>query len=326
MSGSRRRVVGVVAGVCGACVAGCHRGGGFILLNLLTGQKPVSIALVTDSPLAPLNPFSPYDQMRAALEEQTGRPVALDLCLPFQIEVGLAGGFHQFAFVTPAQYVQMRDASRFEVVAVSADGAGRVERPGLLIVKSNSPIGAVEELRGKVVAFGPRSDSRTHCAALELLRERGLKPTDLQLEVLPLPGSLKHMPDDRAVAQTVLAMSSDAGFVDQAYWERLPQRATEAGEPDRTGLRVIAETRALPDQMLIASPGAEPALVEQVRAFLLRSATEHPKVLEPLRVSGYRPVREGSVAAWVHDLPVVESSGPPGEEEPAPREGSPQVE
>jgi ABC-type phosphate/phosphonate transport system substrate-binding protein len=114
-----------------------------------------------------------------------------------------------------------------------------------------------------------------------------MQKTDLALELLPLPGSLKHMPNASAVAQSVINNSFDAGFIDQRDWEALPAGAAD-DEPTRDKLRVLARTIRLPDRLVLASPKLAQETVTQVRDFLLKADQEHPQTLHPLQVSAYQ--------------------------------------
>jgi ABC-type phosphate/phosphonate transport system substrate-binding protein len=274
--------------------AGC-RSGGIPLLNLFGVGKPLVVALVADeraspsgSPLDLLNPFAPYEPLRKALSEHAGRQVALDLCLPIQVKPNLGLGFYHLAVISPIQYGQLGDRQRFHVIAVSADEQRRSARSGLLLVRHDSDVRAVEDLRGKKVAFGPASDARTHHAGLELLQRSGLAKKDLALELLPIPGSLRHFSDARLLAQSVLNGSCDAGFMDEQAWEALPEHEVRAGEPARDQLRVVAKTLAVPNRLIVCSPKLPEDDEQKIRGFLLAAAQDHPDVLRPLRISGYQ--------------------------------------
>jgi ABC-type phosphate/phosphonate transport system substrate-binding protein len=268
---------------------GCQAAGQRLLSLIGIQQEPLSIALVIDRPTdaaQAFNPFPAYGPLQRALSEHLGRPVAIDACFPFQVESGLASGWHDLAVLTPVQYAGLRSPDTARVLAVSVDKEGRIATAALLVVPVGSEVAAVGDLRAKVVAFGPAGDLRAHHAALKLLADAGLQPTDLSLEVLPVPSSLKHMPDGRAVAQSVLNASSAAGFVDQTTWDAFPERAG-GDEPTRDKFRVLARTVAVPDRLLLASPRLDDATAERVLAFGLRVGTTHPQVMEPLTSSGY---------------------------------------
>jgi phosphonate transport system substrate-binding protein len=273
---------------------------GLRFISLITlREQPFVIALVSEkrpvpasNPLDALNPFSPYEPLQAALSRELRRPVAMDLCFPLQLEPCLSSGLYHAAIVSAAQYAGLSRRERFPVIAIAARSADQPAHPALLVVPAGSPIGSVEELRGKIVAFGPMGDSHTHYAALDLLSRHGLKPTDLSLEPLPVPGSLKHMPHGRAVLQSVVNGSSDAGFVEEPDFNELPAHADQADELARDRLRIIARTEALPEQLLIGSPELDADTIARAREFLLSLDRTHPEVLRPLRIGGYQPATD----------------------------------
>lgn len=288
-----------VAGLLCALLTGCQSVPARFLAVFGINKDPVVVSLVSaEQPASPdgrlgiltplVNPFEAYGPWRAALAKDLGRPVALDLCFPVQIEPNLALGLCHLAILTPGEYARLPQRERFPVLAVPADERGRVARPALLVVAAASDLHAVEDLRGRTVAFGPAGDCRTHHAALALLAQHGLQPGDLSRELLPLPGSLKHMPNARAVAQTVINASSQAGFIDEAAWERLPPHSPRPDDPDRARLRVIARTCALPDRLIVCSPTLDEATRAKVCQALLGAVEHFPTALRPLRISGYQ--------------------------------------
>jgi len=314
------------ATLCGWCSwlvlvnAGCQTAGLNFLSLIGLQKKPVSVAVVVDRPLEAaeaLNPFSAYGSLQKAMSSELGRPVAIDVCFPFQVEGGLSSGWHDLAILTPTQYARLTSPGQLRTAAFAVDRDGQAVRPAVLIVRADSPIQQIADLRGRVVAFGPAEDARTHYAALQLLEANGLKPSDLALELLPLPGSLKHLPDGRAVAQSVLNQSSDAGFIDEAAWEALPEEPARAGEPARGRLRVISRTAALPTRILVAGPKLDQATFESVRAFLLAAGQKHPQALEPLRLKGYQTTDEATLTAC-RELKRVAAAAPPASEPDTP--------
>lgn len=293
-------VISLTGAILLACV-GCQAAG-LRFLSLIGLQKdPLSIALVVNQPgaaaAAAVNPFPDFAGLQKALSDDLRRPVAVDLCFPFQVESELRSGWYELAVLPPFAYATLKETPPLPVLAVAVDEHGQAARGAVLVVPARSDIQAIAELRGKVVAFGPAGDDRTHHAALQLLQSAGLRETDLSLELLPVPRSLKHLPDMRSVAQTVINNSSDAGFIDEAAWNALPEHATKENEPARSQLRVIGRTVALPCRLVVASPKLDSATIAEVREFLLSADTKHPQALRPLRLSGYQPPTEAILAA-----------------------------
>ena len=272
--------------------AGCQTTGSYLLSTIGLKEKPLGVALVLEqnpgAAAAALNPFPRYTGLQRALSEDLNRPVAVDPCFQFQAQHGLNSGWYSAAVMTAAQYAALPSDVAWPVLAVPVDLQGRAAREAVLIVRARSDVQAVADLRGRIVAFGPRGDPRTHHAALQCLRQAGLKKTDLQLELLPVPLSLKHMPDARSVAQTVMNDSSAAGFIDIAAWEQLPEHQEADDQPARDQFRVIARTAALPGRLVVASPQLDQATTDRVRRALLAMSAAHPEALKALEIAGYR--------------------------------------
>ncbi len=265
-------------------------------------RKPLVVALAADKPrqttlTSLINPFEPCEPLLKAMSRRIDRPATWDLAFAFQVEGHLKLGLAQLALVSPKHYAEFENAQGFDVLAISRDEQGRLARPALLVVRKQSPIRRVEDLAHKVVAFGPPGDPRTHLAALLLLEAHGLTKGDLALEPLPVPGSLKHFTNMRAVAQSVIRGSSDAGFVDLREWETWPEHAESTHQPSRDRLRVLAETIRLPDYLVLRSPKLDDATTQQVRDFLLQADRLAPDALRSLDVAGFAPPRDDVLAA-----------------------------
>jgi len=305
-------------------LAGCHSAGVRFLSLIGLEKRPLSVAFVADQPTEAvakaLDPFPSYTPLQQALAADLGRPVAVDVCFPFQADSGLTSGWYDLAVVTPAQYAGLPRPEALNVLAIPVDRQKRAVRSAVLVVPVGSPVNTISELRGRVVAFGPAGDSRTHYAALQLLENAGLKPSDLSLEVLPMPGSLRHLPDVRAMAQAVIAGSAAAGFIDEAAWEAFPEHDVREGEPARDKLRIVGRTCALPDALVIASEKLDAATAGKIRAFLLTVGTESPAVLEPLAVSRYQaPTAE--VLTACRSLAAIEKPSGPENKQPGKNPG-----
>lgn len=255
---------------------GC-RHGGFPLVNLLGIDKPLVIALVTENVLEAVNPFTPYEPLRSQMSQSLGRAVALDLCLPLQVESGLDNGMCHVAILSPAILAQLPRREQYAIMAVPVDSLGRTGRSALLVARQGGPVNAISDLRGKSVAFCAADCPRAHHAAIELLRRNGIEKSDLALEVFPLPGSLKHLPNSAAVIEHVREGGSAAGFIDE----------DAAGDLAAAGLREIARTSPVPDRLVVRSPKLDDATAARVSDFLLHVGEKHAAALKELHLKGY---------------------------------------
>jgi ABC-type phosphate/phosphonate transport system substrate-binding protein len=238
-----------------------------------------------------------YGKLQSALTESIGRPVTVEPCFVFQAKELLDSGWYAFAIITPTHYESLVGEEQTRILAIPTDAAGRVAREAVLVVAADSEIQSASELQGKVVAFGPTGDARTHHAALQRLAEAGVKRDDLKRELLPVPGALKHVADPRIRAQTVINGTAAAAFLDIAAWEALPAHSGEARKVGRDRLRIIDRTTALPSRLIIASPKLDHAVVKTLQEALLTIADAHPEALTSLNASGYCMPDEKTLSA-----------------------------
>lgn len=276
--------------------SGCIRQS-VLALGHVFGTKPIAIGIVTENPIDMIVPFTAYDGLCRRLSKETGRNVVAQPCAPFQVESYLESGFYQFAVVTPAQYARLSNRDALTVVAAPKDSEERLARAALLLVASDSDYHEVTQLRNKLIAFGPSGNSRTHIAALELLKEHGIGRDAIKTDMLPIPGSLRHVADARAIVRSVASGGSDAGFIDEADWQTSAEAAnsTSIASPER--FRVIGRTIALPDALIVASPKTPQEVIDQVRRFLIAASQDNMDVLEPLKISGYVHVSDDLIRA-----------------------------
>lgn len=265
-----------------------------VVLNLIgIADKPLTITSVAErrydyrGPLQVLDPFEQTRQLYEALGKAVHRAVVPDMCFEFQLAPNLALGTAQLADVSPLHYARIKDAEKFPVLAVATDPQGRVGRPALLVVSASSGISDIGALRGKTVAFGPARDARTHHAGLLLLRENGVRRGDLSLELFPVPGSLKTFPNGPDVLQSVLNNSSDAGFVDELYWESLPETADAPNAIAKSGFRVVSKTMPVVERLILRSPSLDEATTQQVTQFLMTAGDRHPAALKHMQYGGF---------------------------------------
>jgi len=150
------------------------------------------------------------------------------------------------AVLGPVNYV--RAHHEFGAYAVVADGPKYFS---VIIVKSDSPIQKVEELKGKSFAFGYKDSTSSHLYPLLLLSKARIKETDL--------GKHDFVGNHELVTEAVLAGSYDAGGLIAAAFESNKAR----------GLRSIATSDPIPGVPVVVRKDADPRWVEAFRKSLL---------------------------------------------------------
>jgi phosphonate transport system substrate-binding protein len=184
---------------------------------------------------------------------------------------------------TYARLARYFDASTL-LWTVAPDGT--TTQTGVVVVRQDSAVTEVSQLRGRKVLFGPRASTSKWVAARLLFEAAGI---DVERDLHAANGGCCE-----DIAFAVSLRSVDAGVVCDHSLRRHEARQRGLGVDPR-GLRVIARTRAFPSRLLAARRGAPGDAVGRVIAALLRldaSVTAHAGILAAAEVLGFRRVSE----------------------------------
>lgn len=238
--------------------------------TLLRMKEPVRIGITR----VHVNPLvqPPWIPLEQDLAKQLGRPVQVIAYRPFQLRSQLQHGYLDFAILSATDFAQIGGTECCQLLAQPVNVLGTKARHGLIIAKKDSKIETVADLKGQHFAFGPSWDAASHLAAAYALLEAGLEPSDIPREMIPVPLARKHHLDSfevgKAVAYEPLV---SAGAVDEVEYNAWPDKGGSVllQTISKDGFRIIARTVALPEGPIVASPQADPTLVEAVKDYLL---------------------------------------------------------
>ena len=151
-----------------------------------------------------------------------------------------------------------------------------------IIVRNDSPIRTLSDLKGKKMAFGARRATTGSLIPSYMLADAGI--------TMDLLGELKNLPHHEDVAKAVLKGTVDAGAVkDVVAWRYQPQ-----------GLRVIATSEKLPNAPIAAGPSLPKEVEAAMVAALLAIDANSPEGRKLL--AGWGPeIRYGFVPARNED-------------------------
>ena len=200
------------------------------------------------------------------LTQKLGTPVKI-VPLKFEaVEPAVASGRVDFVLANSAFYVELQKKYGVEAVATlvnSNKGHALSEFGGTIIVKADSPIQTVEDLKGKRFMAVKKSSFGGAQMAWRLLLEHGVDP---EKDCTEFTFGSKH--DNVVLA--VLNGATDAGTVRSDTIERM----ADEGAIDLAALRVINKvaddfpfahsTRLYPEWPLAACKGTDPAVAAQV--------------------------------------------------------------
>jgi phosphonate transport system substrate-binding protein len=197
-----------------------------------------------------------YQPLVDYLSVQTGRRWELVVSASYDpTVVSLCSGTVAAAYLGPFCYVRAHEQCGAEpVVRLQTHGMSTYQ--AYIMVRQDSPITSLEELRGKRVGFGAPESTSSHLVPRAMLMRAGLSPgKDVICEYL------EH--HERA-ARSALLGDVAACAVRDIVGDKFLHR----------GLRVLARSDPIPNFPVVVAPGAPP----EVRGALLRALVTLPHV------------------------------------------------
>lgn len=208
------------------------------------------------------------------------------------------------AFLSPAAYVLAKQEADVRIIVKSMrNGSGNYY--GAIIVRGDSPIKTMQDLKGKIFSFGDPISTSGHIFARKLMLEAGLNP-EKDLDKYIYSGS------HDATILAVLNGKVDAGatYADDTQgksnsWNRFLE------PKDRDKIRVLKYTEAIPSDTICVSKDFPPELTQRLQKTILDfSASPKGKALlqklyhfdgyATATDADYKSVRDGFASAGLN--------------------------
>jgi phosphate/phosphite/phosphonate ABC transporter binding protein len=255
-----------------------------------------------------------YRPILDAVAGRIGRPIDLVVGRDYaDMEARAVAGAVDVAVLPPYAWCRARRRNPALEVFATHVADGSPTYGSYLIVRDESPIDSVEDLRGRRFAYvDPHSTSGWLFPAARMLQD-GLHPLD-DLEPLFVGAH------DR-VFDAVASGEADAGAV---YGAALAEGRLRREDGQR--IRVIAKTRRIPHDAYLVREGFPPEAAVALGRALAEISTRTPEgrrlLSSMLRLNGFVPVDDGHyegvrevdrLLRGTIDLPEEPRLGPPGE-------------
>ena len=235
-----------------------------------------------------LVPYVSKESMQAS-HARLVQYLSAGLGVPIEVQVGdtyadvaglLARGEVEFAEFSPYSYVLARDQARLRplVMAIS-DGSNTAA--GYVVVRQQSPLRTLDDLRGKSFAYVDRASTSGFLYPRKLLRDRGLDPETYF-------GHTEFVGNHEAVLLAVLEGKVEAGATYQGAFAAL--RRSKGVDP--LAFRVIAKMPRTPRDLYVIRADLPPEVGDAIARLLLEVSTRSPagrEILEPMRINGFVP-------------------------------------
>jgi phosphonate transport system substrate-binding protein len=220
--------------------------------------------------------FTPViDSIMASMEARLHRPVDIKLVISKDYAdtiASLTRGEVDFVRVGPASYVTAKvKQDGIQLIAMETEG-GDKRFKGVVIVRKDSPIKTLADLKGRKFAFGDENSTIGRYLIQAELYKAGISSSDL--------AGYKYLGRHDIVASAVEIGDFDAGSVmDSAF-----DKANAKGN-----LRVIKEFDNV-TKPWVARKGLDKAVLEAIQSSLY--AIKDPAVLKELKISGFVPTSD----------------------------------
>ncbi|MHB1606982.1 MAG: phosphate/phosphite/phosphonate ABC transporter substrate-binding protein [Leptospirales bacterium] len=238
-----------------------------------SAQTRVRIGMIPDAGATQVS-IEEKKPLQKYLAKMLGRPVQLIIPTSYNATVEALGNKSlDFAYLGGLTYVKA-NALYGVVPLVQRDVDQRFQ--SLFIVRDNSPIKTLKDLKGKTFAFGDISSTSGHLFPALAMENAGVDPKkDLRWS--------RYTGSHVATAQAVASGAVQAGALDETVFKSLIDRG-------RISHVHFFTTPPFADYVWVARKGVSPALAKKfVRAFLHLKAGRDDSILHILR--GNRFVR-----------------------------------
>ncbi len=212
-----------------------------------------------------LERFSPLTKY---LEQQMGIDIHLRVSSNYQDHIdSISHNKYDFAYMGPASYVKLTSKVKDYPLLGRLSFSGKNTLRGAIIIRQNSPISSLKELKGKSFAFGDPESTLSSKVPLRMLENIGVKLTDLKLHA--------HLKNHHNVALAVLMGKYDAGGIKEEVFLKYQSR----------GLKVLQWSPEIPTHPFVACRSMSKLQVHQLKTLLQGLHLQHDadKILQHIK-------------------------------------------
>jgi phosphonate transport system substrate-binding protein len=250
-------------------------------------KKPVTIAVLPCTDI--VMTFKKFHPLVTYLIQKTGLPIRL--VVPENLtkfETSISNGEIDFALQDPHTFLKLSDLFDKDSLVRALNLEGGTTQAGVIIVRKDSGIQKVTDLKGKTVMFGPKFSSSKWLAGKLLLEENGIN-IGKDLKAYLNGGCCED------IAFNVYLKAVDAGVVCDHFAGEHEDKQKELGI-DFSQLMVIAKTKDVPMKIFGAHKGIDKETILKIKQALLnldRHTPEHMKILQQAELGGFQEYSDG---------------------------------
>lgn len=215
-----------------------------------------------------------------------------------QVEAHLAGHFH-VAWNSPLAWVRAKRLAESRGERIEAIAMRDTDRDltSLIVVRADSPIRSLSDLKGKTVAVGAVDSPQATLIPLAHLRSHGLTPgVDVTVQRHDLLGGKHgdHIGGERDAARALMAGQADAAcMIDSNHLLFTQEGTLPAGST-----RVLAQTEPYDHCNFTVAPHAPEALIARFRELLMAMRYDDAEVRPLFDLEGLKAWKEGRIEGY----------------------------
>ena len=224
--------------------------------------------------------FKKFYPLITYLQQQTGLAIKIEVPKDFnKLESAVRKGEIDFVLLDPHTYVKLATLFNRTTLLKALNREGVNAQNAVIIVRQDSGIKELDDLRGKTIMFGPKLSLTKWIAAKELLQEKGID-IDKDLKAYSNGGCCED------IAFNVYLKTVDAGVICDHYFGGHICEQKELGI-DIQKLVIIGKTREFPMRIFAARKGLSDDIVNPVIQALLELDRVHPEHAEILHLAEF---------------------------------------
>ncbi len=232
--------------------------------------------------------FKRFHPLITYLKQQTGFNIEIMVPKDYaEFEWGIKNGDIDFALQDPHTYARFARLYKRDALIRSLTREGETSQRGAIIVRKDSSINTIKDLRGKTVMFGPKLSATKSIAAKEVFKENGID-IDKDLRAYQNGGCCED------IAFNVYLKAVDAGVVCDHFLEEHSEDRNDLGM-DPKQLKVIGKTKAVPTRVFTARKELSNIIINRINQALLdlnKKNPEHGKILYPAELGGFQKAED----------------------------------
>ncbi len=222
-----------------------------------------------------------YSPLAEYLSRETGEKVTIVIPKDFNaFKDAVKTGQIDVGFANPLIYVQAKEMSNIEPLALSSEVKSGTRFRGIIIVRKDSGFNKIQDLKGKKFVFMDKDSAAGYIFQMLLLSKAGF---DVNKDISVLPFAKKH----ENITTAVFNKTADAGGIREDELEKMK------GKLDISQIRIVGYTDYFPNWPFFATPKLKPEMASKIRTALLKLKPNDPQnenILGPARLTGFIPI------------------------------------